>query len=141
MIFLYMSNIGLAQKAVVSNREGKILALRRTATAPSRPNTWDLPGGELDFGEDPYQSITREIREETGLEIEKLTLLDVHTHIIENNQFFVTIAYKCLAKTNKVTLSYEHDDYRWLTFKEFLKLESAPKLRQFVRRASEHERV
>jgi len=40
--------------------------MRRTETAPSNPLKWDLPGGDVEYGEDPKKAILREIKEETG---------------------------------------------------------------------------
>ena len=51
---------------VVSNH--KFLLLQR-ATDPGK-NMWELPGGFLDDGEDPYNAALREIKEETEFELE-----------------------------------------------------------------------
>jgi ADP-ribose pyrophosphatase YjhB (NUDIX family) len=45
--------------------DGRLLFLRQ----PHRPG-WSLPGGLLDRGETPAQAVVREVREETGLEVE-----------------------------------------------------------------------
>lgn len=124
----------VSQKAVILNQQGEILAIFRTETAPSHPNTWDFPGGVLEAGEDPMESIRREIQEETGLEVGDLIPFDVEAHKYEDDQeFWVTIAYKALAKDDKIKLSFEHNDFRWVSPGEFLKLESQAKLHRFVR--------
>ncbi len=126
-----LKNIGVTQKAVVWRRDGKFLAMRRSKTAPTHPLAWDLPGGELEYGEAPVAGIAREIKEETGLEVKDLRPFDVFGH--ENlGGFWVTIAYTCNALTDTVVLSYEHVDFQWVTKEKFLKLESTDKLRQFV---------
>lgn len=127
-----MQEVGVAQKAVVFNKEGKFLTIFRTQTAPSRPNTWDLPGGDLDFGEDPFESMIREIKEETGLDVKDVEPFDVEAHINKEGNFWVTIAYKAKALSDEVVLSFEHNDFRWVAPEEFLKLKSAPKLIRFV---------
>jgi len=127
-----MGKIGVSQKAVISNREGKFLIIHRTATAPSNPNKWDLPGGDLDFGEDAINGLIREVKEETGLEIKDIKPFDVESHIDENGEFWVTIAYKAKTASDKVVLSFEHDEFRWVTVQEFLKLESSNKLKHFI---------
>jgi 8-oxo-dGTP pyrophosphatase MutT (NUDIX family) len=71
---------GVSQKAVILDDDGNILVLLRGA-APTDPFKWDLPGGGLEFGEDPYESIRREVREETGLEVEDLTPFDIEAHV------------------------------------------------------------
>lgn len=126
--------IGVSQKAILFNESGKILTIRRTETAPSRPLHWDLPGGDLDFGEDAKEGIIREIKEETGLEVEDLKLLDVISAFNDVKQFWVTICYIARPTTNKAVLSYEHDDLKWVTPDEFLKLKASPRNKKFVER-------
>jgi ADP-ribose pyrophosphatase YjhB (NUDIX family) len=49
--------------------DGDRVMLVRRAVAPRR-GCWDLPGGFLERGEHPAEGLRREMREETGLEIE-----------------------------------------------------------------------
>lgn len=133
-----MKKIGVSQKAIIFNQEGKILVLRRSGTALSNPGKWDFPGGDLEFGEDAIGGIIREIREETGLEVKNLNLFDVESHINKEGDFWVTIAYIAKAVSDKVILSYEHDEFKWLTAEDFLKLESSEKLRRFVGNLTTH---
>lgn len=127
-----MKETGVAQKAVIFNKDRKLLTIFRTETAPSRPNTWDLPGGDLDFGEDPLESVIREIKEETGLDVSGVEPFDVEAHINKEGNFWVTIAYRAQAVSDEVVLSFEHNDYKWVASEEFLKLKSAAKLTRFV---------
>lgn len=124
--------MGISQKAIVLNNEGKMLTLFRTETAPTRPSTWDLPGGDLDFGEDAIQGITREIKEETGLTIGKVTPFDVEAVINPQGDYWVTIAYFGSADKQQVQLSSEHSDYRWVTSSEFQKINTSRRAQRFV---------
>lgn len=83
--------IRVSQKAIIFREDGKILTMRRTATAPSRPLYWDLPGGDLDFGEDVKDGIVREIREEAGLEVQELAVIDAISGFNDKKEFWVTI--------------------------------------------------
>lgn len=114
--------VGVSLKAVIRREDGKFLALRRTETAPSRPLGWDLPGGELDWGEDPEEGMMREIKEETGLEIEDLKIFDAVSGVTSHGEFWTTICYIARPKSENVVLSYEHDDLKWVTVDEFLTL-------------------
>lgn len=61
-------------------RDGEILLTRTSALAPD-PGTWHLPGGGIDHGETPKETVRRELWEECGLEGETgelLTVLDHH---------------------------------------------------------------
>jgi len=112
----------VAQKAIIYNGDGKILAIRRSEKSP-RPLTWDLPGGNLEFGEELISSVLREIEEETGIKVGELFLLNVFENLDSINLFRVTIGYKTKAKNTNVTLSHEHIDFKWVTPEEFTKLD------------------
>jgi len=126
----------ISQKAIILNQADKLLAVFRTETAPAHPNTWDLPGGELEVGEDPVSSIIREVKEETGLEVQDIEIFDIEGHEDEGDEYWVTVGYKGKNISNEVILSFEHNDFRWVSPEEFLQLESQPKLHRFVRNLS-----
>jgi mutator protein MutT len=49
-------------------RDGdRVLLCHRSATRRWYPDVWDLPGGHVEPGEDPRQSLVRELREELGI--------------------------------------------------------------------------
>ena len=58
--------------AVIINSRGQVLALERDDI----PGAWQFPQGGVDKGEDPLDTISREICEEIGISVDKdLTLL------------------------------------------------------------------
>lgn len=61
-------------------RDGALLLTKTSALAPN-PGTWHLPGGGIDHGESPKETVVRELWEEAGLRAEAgelLTVLDHH---------------------------------------------------------------
>jgi 8-oxo-dGTP diphosphatase len=59
----------------------RILLCRLSRTAGSGAGKWTLPGGGIDFGETPEFAVVREVREETGLEVELNGLLAAHSTV------------------------------------------------------------
>ncbi|MBO4255834.1 NUDIX hydrolase [Streptomyces griseorubiginosus] len=56
-------------------RDGQLL-LARWTDGRGRPE-WTLPGGGMEHGEDPYDTVLREVEEETGYDVEVTGLLGV----------------------------------------------------------------
>lgn len=58
--------------------------------------TFALPGGHLEFGESPEQCATREVLEETGLEVEKIRFLTAtNSFLAKEGKHYVTMFVVC----------------------------------------------
>ena len=75
-----MSKKGVTRVAAYGllKRDNKMLLCRLSERVGMNPGHWTLPGGGLDFGEDPQDAVVREFMEETGLvvEVDKLICID-----------------------------------------------------------------
>ena len=71
----------VAAYALALNDAGQLL-LARVAPGYIAEGLWTLPGGGLDFGEDPADAVVRELAEETGLigRVVSLAFVDSLTH-------------------------------------------------------------
>jgi 8-oxo-dGTP diphosphatase len=67
-------------------REEKILLCRLSQRVPNIAGHWTLPGGGIEFGEDPMDAVAREVREETGLIVRACGLAGVHSFTSENRE-------------------------------------------------------
>lgn len=70
-----------AASAIVVDDEGRILLHRR-----SDNKLWSIPGGAMAIGETIAQTVVREVREETGLEVEPSYIVGVYSdpnHVVE----------------------------------------------------------
>jgi mutator protein MutT len=79
--------------------QGDTILLVQRAKDPMQ-GYWSLPGGVLEAGETLAQGIIREVREETGLEVEPVTVLEIFERIIRDAQglpeyHYVLIDYIC----------------------------------------------
>lgn len=112
----------VGQKAIILNSENKILLLQRSDKCGAA-GKWSLPGGALEKGEEPFESIQREIKEETQLNISDLKPYYVTSSFSEDHDFMVIIAYSCKAMTDNVNLNWEHDHYLWLSKEKAFQLD------------------
>ena len=69
----------LAAYALLFDDEGRVL-LALWNEGPER--LWTLPGGGVDLHETATEAAVREVREETGYEIELVRLLGVDSHVV-----------------------------------------------------------
>lgn len=109
--------------------EGKVLLIHH-----KKLNKWLPIGGHIELDEDPEQALVREVKEESGLEIELagkkssvrvpgkkyLTppdYLDIHP--IDDHHRHIGMAYFVKAKSDKIVLAgREHKEIRWFTDEE-----------------------
>ena len=111
----------VGQKAIILNGEDQILVMKRSNKTQAS-GKWSLPGGALEFKEDPFTGIQREIREETGLVIHKLDLFSARSRMSPENNFVVVLCYLGKTTHNDIELNWEHTDFKWVTVEEALKL-------------------
>lgn len=101
---------------------------------------WDLPKGNIEMGEEPKQTMVREVREETG--IVDLTVLPGFEKKIEyfyrrdGRKVHKTVVF-FLAETpvEKVTISFEHEGYGWFDFEQSLRTVTYPNARRLIKEA------
>ena len=91
-------------------REDKFLLLKRN----TQPRIWAPPGGRLKRNEPPEEGLKREIREETGLEIE--IVAPVNTWFGDwNGQPLLSIDYLVRIVGGQFRLSAEHSEAVWVS--------------------------
>ena len=83
--FVGYANSQPTASAVVRSDDGRLLLARRAG--PPDEGKWDLPGGFLEEGEHPLDAVVRELREETGLEIEPLELIAVEMDVYGDGDY------------------------------------------------------
>jgi 8-oxo-dGTP diphosphatase len=88
----------------------------------------DLPGGKIQEGENNFdESLKREVREETNLEIEvgdvfiRWSFVFKYGHNVGKEVFLV--GFKCKYKSGEVKICDEHSGYKWVNKNNYKELD------------------
>ena len=111
----------VAVHGLIFNKDNKILVLKRSETDLDEANCWDPPGGGLKIGENIENGFLRELSEETGIFAKNVVVLAAH----EVDDGSLGLFAKAETEDEKVTLSEEHNDFKWISEEEFLTLKPA----------------
>jgi 8-oxo-dGTP diphosphatase len=121
----------LSASAIILDDQGRTLLLRRSADAKSYPDQWEPPGGKVQAGEELGQALCRETREETGLEVELVSLVGCSE--FELRRLWIVVLYlNARAVAGKLQLSREHSASRWVGPAELPRLLLTPPFRRLM---------
>ncbi|MFD8598397.1 NUDIX hydrolase [Kitasatospora sp. NPDC059646] len=117
--------------AVVTNAEGQLLLIHKTDN-----NLWALPGGGHDVGESVSDTVVREVREETGIDVEVLSVVGLYTdpnHVMayddgEVRQQF-SICFRARPVGGTLRTSSESKEVRWVSPADLADLDIHPSMR------------
>jgi 8-oxo-dGTP diphosphatase len=105
----------MAVGAVVVDR-GRVLLVRRGN--PPLKGHWSLPGGALELGESLAEGLVREVREETGLTVEPLELVELLDRIHREGErvryHYVIADYLCRVVGGEMQAASDADAARWV---------------------------
>ena len=129
-----------AASAVVINNEGKILLHRR-----SDNDLWALPGGAMEIGESISETVVREVKEETGLDVVIERLVGIYTnpkHVVafsdgEVRQEF-SICFACRIIGGTLTISDESFEASFFTLEAISRLAMHESIRLRIKHFLEH---
>ena len=107
---------------VLIKRGGEYLLIKR-ASEPDR-GLWTIPGGLVEVGESVREAAIREAREETGLEIEVLEILDIIDKIVRDEEgrskyHFIIIDFLAVPIGGSLKASSDAVEARWVRREEF----------------------
>jgi 8-oxo-dGTP pyrophosphatase MutT (NUDIX family) len=117
--------------AIVTDDDGRVLMIHKTDN-----NLWALPGGGHEPGESIADTVVREVKEETGYDVEVETITGTYTnphHVIsyddgEVRQQF-SIAFRARLIGGQKQTSDESSEVEWLTAAQIENLDLHPSMR------------
>jgi len=120
--------------AAVEDDQGRILLIHKVDN-----NLWALPGGGHDVGESISDTVVREVKEETGYDVQVLGIVGTYTnpgHVMayddgEVRQQF-SIAFSARLVGGEARTSSESKQVRWVAPAEIPALPMHPSMRQRV---------
>lgn len=95
-------------------KDNRFLLLKRNKA----PFIWGPPGGRLTRDEDPVLGLQREVKEETGLNVEILVPANTWFGVWEDTEYLLSIDYLVQITGGTLTLSHEHSAYAWCAIDE-----------------------
>jgi ADP-ribose pyrophosphatase YjhB (NUDIX family) len=95
---------------VIVDDQGRALLIQRRDNGH-----WEAPGGVLELDEDIASGLRREVREETGLEVEPELLTGVYKNM---KRGIIALVFRCRATGGSLTVTDESKDFRWVTAEE-----------------------
>ncbi len=124
----------LAVSAVIV-RDGRVLVVRR-ARAPAK-QIYTLPGGVVEAGETLLEAVRREIKEETGIDIEPVALAGHREFIVRDDdkrvsRHFVILSFASRWIAGEPVLNDELDEARWIDPSDFSGLTTTEGLAEII---------
>lgn len=121
---------------VLFNQRGDVLLIKRDK-APAQ-GLWSVPGGKLEAGEALTACCRREIREETGLDVNVLSVIAVVERRIENFHYVIVDFLVALQDRNRCTPRAASDvsEARWVDLDTIAAYPLVPGLLAIIHRAA-----
>lgn len=108
--------------------KGRYLLVLRSNKENIDPSMWDIPGGGIEKGETALEAVTREVKEETGIDISSSKISPIKNWTLEKNgRKFSGVDFLCILENyQEIKLSPEHISANWLSEKEIMERKEVP---------------
>lgn len=103
--------------AGVIRKGEKYLITKRPDDGRDNGGRWEFPGGKLDFGESPRESLKRELFEEMGITVAVEDLIEISSKVYSETLHVILVAFRCIHLKGEIQKK-EIQDYAWVTIDE-----------------------
>jgi len=105
--------------AVIRNRDGKYLVLKRHNNEVVYPGMYTFPGGKIEDNDTVEETLKKEAKEEAGLTLKPGKVLLKDKSIFRpDGQTSKAFSYLCNTEDDRVTINHEFTDYKWVDLAE-----------------------
>jgi 8-oxo-dGTP pyrophosphatase MutT (NUDIX family) len=104
--------------SVVCFKGNKVLILKRSSKKEYFPSLWECGGGRLEPGESFQETAIREVKEETGYDIDLVQLLHAFSFTTENSTVPVLSFIAKIKEDKEPVITNEHDEYKFIGLEE-----------------------
>jgi mutator protein MutT len=126
----------VAGGVVVNN--GKVLIIQRSE-GDSYPGLWEIPGGKREEFEKTVDAVKREVKEETGIDVEVDIPVDVFEFRVEKTDEIRDATQISFLTTPigsiDVELSEEHQNFVWISLDEIDNYSISSQTKETIRKA------
>ena len=122
--------------AVIRRDDGRILVLKRREDETVYPGYYTFPGGKIEGNDTIRQTLSKEVKEECGLELEEGFILIKEKSIGRlDGQTSKSLSFLCWTKNpDAVTLDKnDFSDYAWVNLEELCKLKHVGIEAEFIK--------
>lgn len=114
--------------SAVIHKEGQILLGKRKPGVAPYPDTWQIPGGGVNLGQETTEeAVQREVLEETGLRIKNLKKFDWDTDIEKNKHgvdtYYIFLTYTCDYESGELAAMDDMAHFEWVPKERIKQLE------------------
>ncbi len=111
---------GIACGAFILNHKNELLLTKRSNSCGSYEGEWSVPGGKNEFGEKLEETTIRETKEEVGVDVEVIRLLDHFNYIPNDGEHWVYFNFICkiIGGELKIMEPDKIDEIRWFPLTE-----------------------
>ncbi len=127
----YQKTQKISAKAIFE-RDSKILLVKDSK------GVWELPGGRIEHGEEPTQTLLRELNEELGwskVSVQKIVQAWSFTSKIGDCHYhFIILVYSCSTREKEVRENAEYSEYSWIPLDELDELDMREGYKEAIRK-------
>ena len=109
-----------ATGALIFNEDDEIFLMK----SPKWDDQWLVPGGKVDKGETMHETVRREVKEETGLDVDNIEFFNAkdggNPDDFERDTHFIFLNFICTASGEVELDKREAVDYTWISPEEAL---------------------